>query len=65
MKRGIKKAFEELSPLQREIVEALMRGDDESADDALADRYGTTPGAVRTERNVARRLLREALWRVA
>jgi hypothetical protein len=50
-----------MSPLQRDVTAAFFSGDDRWEDEALAERYGTTPGAIRIERGQARRLLQEAL----
>jgi len=52
-----------MSPIQRDVTAALMTGDDRWNDEALAERHGTTTGAVRIERGLARRQLREALDR--
>ncbi len=61
--RRLGKALAQLSPLQRELVFALMRGEDESADESIAERHGLTPGALRVERFLARKRLNEALAR--
>ena len=47
-----------MSPLQREIAAGLLSDED---DDRIAERHGTTSGAVRIERAQARRFLRELL----
>jgi hypothetical protein len=53
--------LDRLSPLQREITDALITGDDRSDDEGLAERHGMTPGAIRIERIQALRFLQEAL----
>ena len=59
--RAMAKAFEQMSPLQREITDALIAGEETGDDDVMAERHGMTPGAVRIERAQARRFLQEAL----
>ncbi len=49
-----------LSEFQREVTDALLRDDDPRTDETLAERYGTTLDAVRIERLLAERRLREA-----
>lgn len=56
-------ALADLSPLQREIINAGLSGDDESSDDLIADRHGTSAAAIRVERILARRRLHEFLFR--
>lgn len=48
-----------MSPLQRAVVDALLTDDDARTDESLADRYGTTPDAIRIERTLARQRLEE------
>ena len=60
LRRSVARVFHQMSPLQREIADALVTGGDED-DEGLAERHGMTPGAVRIERAQARRLLQEAL----
>jgi hypothetical protein len=50
-----------LTPLQREIVRALLRGEEQSGDEMLARRHATSVEAVRAERFVACDRLRRAL----
>jgi hypothetical protein len=57
----VRDAWRELSVLQREILSADLAGDDESGDESIAARHGTTAAAVRVERILARRRLNEAL----
>jgi hypothetical protein len=52
-----------LSPLQREVADALLRDDDPRTDETLAERYGTTPDAIRIERTLAERRLHQDLYR--
>lgn len=56
----IRDAWRNLSALQREILSADLAGDDESDDERIAARFGTTAAAVRVERILARRGLNEA-----
>ena len=56
-------AIADLSPLQREIINAGLSGDDENSDDLIADRHGTSAAAIRVERILARRRLHEFLFR--
>jgi len=58
LRRRFARAMGRMSPLQREIAAGLMSDQD---DDRIAERYGTTSGAVRIERAQARRFLRERL----
>jgi DNA-directed RNA polymerase specialized sigma24 family protein len=51
-----------LSPLQREIIDAGLSGDDECSDGEIADRHGTSAAAIRVERILARRRLHEFLF---
>jgi hypothetical protein len=53
--------MEEWSPLQRELMTRLLRGEDESADGALASRHETDACDVRRQRSLARARLREAI----
>jgi hypothetical protein len=50
-----------MSPLQREITAGLLAGEEDAYDEGLAERHGTTSGAVRIERAQARRFLQEVL----
>ncbi|HVE42666.1 MAG TPA: hypothetical protein VNM14_22490 [Planctomycetota bacterium] len=50
-----------MSPVQREIADTLIAGEDPGDDEAMAERYGMTPGAIRIECAQARRFLQEAL----
>jgi hypothetical protein len=60
--RRLARTLDRMSPLQRDASAGLMSGDDRWNDDErLAERYGTTPGAVRIERLQARRFLQETL----
>ena len=59
--RAMAKVFNRMSPLQREIADALIAGEDPRDDEVIAERYGITPGAIRIERAQARRFLREGL----
>jgi len=61
MRRRVASALDRMSPLQREITAGLLTGDDDWYDEGMAERHGTTSGAVRIERAQARRMLREAL----
>ena len=61
--RRLWSVVDRMSPLQRDITAALMTEDDDWQDEVLAERHGTTPGAVRIERGLARRQLKEALLR--
>jgi len=61
IRRRVAKAFGRMSPLQREITAGLLSGEEDGNDEGLAERHGTTSGAVRIERAQARRLLQEAL----
>ena len=55
------KVLSQMSPLQREIADSMIAGEDPGDDEILAERHGMTPGAIRIERAQARRLLQEAL----
>ena len=57
----VQDAWELLSVLQQEILSADLAGDDESDDEDIATRFGTTAAAVRVERILARRRLNDAL----
>jgi hypothetical protein len=57
----VRDAWECLSVLQQEILSADLAGDDESDDEGIATRFGTTAAAVRVERILARRRLNDAL----
>ena len=59
--RRLAQTLDRMSPLQRDASAGLMSGDDRWSDEHLAERYGTTPGAVRIERRQARRFLQETL----
>jgi DNA-directed RNA polymerase specialized sigma24 family protein len=61
LRRRVATALHRMSPLQREITAGLLTGEDDWYDEGLAERHGTTSGAVRIERSQARRLLQEAL----
>jgi len=61
LRRVVAKALGRMSPLQREITAGLLTCDEDWSDERLAERYGTTSGAVRIERAQARRFLQEAL----
>ena len=50
-----------LDPFQRDVIGALLQGEEESTDDALAERHGTTLREVRVVRIQARKRLRELL----
>jgi hypothetical protein len=63
--RRLWSVVDRMSPLQRDVTAALMTGDDDWQDEVLAERHGTTPGAVRIERGLARRQLKDALVRDA
>ena len=49
------RALKHLDPFQRDIISSLLKGEEESADDALAERHGTTLRAVRLARILARK----------
>jgi len=53
--------MEEWSPLQRDLMDRLLRGEDDSADLAIAARHGTDACDLRRQRNQARVRLREAM----
>ena len=55
------KVFDRMSPLQRELTDALIAGEDPGDDEVIAERHGMTPGAIRIERAQARRILQDAL----
>ena len=55
------RALKHLDPFQREVISSLLKGEEECADDALAERYGTTLRAVRVARILARKRLGELL----
>lgn len=57
----VRDAWERLSVLQQEILAADLAGDDEIDDEEIATRFGTTAAAVRVERILARRRLKDAL----
>ncbi len=50
-----------MSPLQREILEALLLGDDEESAESIALRHGVSAGAVRQERSHIHRRLSQVL----
>jgi DNA-directed RNA polymerase specialized sigma24 family protein len=60
--RRFREALAGLSPLQREIIGAGLTGDDESSDEEIADRHGTSASTVRVERILARRRLHDLLF---
>ena len=53
--------MEEWSPLQRDLMDRLLLGEDEPADAALAARHGTDACDLRRQRSLARARLREAV----
>jgi hypothetical protein len=53
--------MEEWSPLQRDLMDRLLRGEDDSADLALALRHGTDAVDVRRQRSRARERLVECM----
>lgn len=57
-KQVIAQAVDELPAVQRVIASGLMTDED---DESLADHFGTTTDAVRIERRLAARRLREVL----
>jgi hypothetical protein len=59
LRKRFVRAVRRMSPLQREIASGLLTDEDDWADERLAERYGTTSGAVRIERAQARRFLWE------
>ena len=59
--RALSKVFNRMSPLQREMADALITGEAPGDDEVIAERYGMTPGAIRIECAQARRFLLEAL----
>jgi hypothetical protein len=61
-KQVIEEAVDELPAVQRVIASGLMTDEEDAVDESLADRFGTTPGAVRIERRLAARRLRELLY---
>jgi hypothetical protein len=54
-------AMARLTPLQREIVRALLAAEDEGADEILARRHGVEVADVRRERGVVRARLQQIL----
>ena len=62
--RAMAEVLNRMSPLQREITDALIFGEDPGDDEVLAERHAMTPGAIRIERAQARRILKEALGSV-
>jgi len=60
-KQVIAEAVDELPAVQRVIASGLMTDEDDAVDESLADRFGTTMDAVRIERRLAARRLREIL----
>jgi hypothetical protein len=60
-RRRLRDAWQHLSVLQRDLLTAALSGDDESSDEEIAGRYGTTAAAVRVERILARRRLNDVL----
>jgi hypothetical protein len=59
--RAMAKVLSLMSPLQREITDALIAGEDPGYDEIIAERHGTTSGAIRIERDQARRIVQEAI----
>lgn len=57
----VRDAWERLSVFQQEILSSDLSGLDETGDEELAHRFGTTAAAVRVERILARRRLNDAL----
>ena len=53
--------MEEWSPLQRDLMDRLLLGDDDSMDVALAARHGTDACELRRQRSLARARLQEAV----
>ncbi|HZL71626.1 MAG TPA: hypothetical protein VFC86_04140 [Planctomycetota bacterium] len=53
--------MEEWSPLQRDLMDRLLRGEDDSADLAIAARHRTDACDLRRQRSQARARLREAM----
>ena len=61
LRQRFARAMGRMSPLQREITAGLLTDEDDWADERIAERHGTTSGAVRIERAQARRFLQEVL----
>ena len=59
--RAMANVFDRMSPVQRDIADAMIAGEDPGDDEVIAERHGMTPGAIRIERAQARRFLQEAL----
>jgi DNA-binding CsgD family transcriptional regulator len=57
----INREVAQMTPLQREILDALLLGDDSESDEAIAGRHGVSTGAIRTERSQIHRRLTAAL----
>ena len=53
--------MEEWSPLQRDLMDRLLRGEDEASDAFLAARHGTDPCDLRRQCSLARARLHEAM----
>ena len=53
--------MEEWSPLQRDLMDRLLVGEDDSMDAALAVRHGTDACELRRQRSLARARLQEAV----
>ena len=53
--------MDEWSPLQRDLMSRLLRGEDDPADGTLALRHKTDACDVRRQRSLARARLREAI----
>jgi hypothetical protein len=61
-KQVLEETVDELPLLQRVIASGLMTEEEDAVDESLADRFGTTRDAVRIERQLATRKIREALY---
>lgn len=55
------RALLHLSPLHRDLLHALLNGEDPGADELLARRHRTTAEFIRAERFAARQRLAEVL----
>jgi len=53
--------MEEWSPLQRDLMDRLLLGEDDSMDVAVAARHGTDACDLRRQRSLARARLQEAI----
>lgn len=57
----LRESIQELNALQRTLLDGIS-GDEEAADDErLAELHGISPGAIRLERVLVRRLLRQGI----